>query len=97
VDPACLRGSKPPQRGCTLVTEQGLGATGEHRRQPMSMRREHRVSDCVHTDMDCPQATGVETMLNRMVAETEPDQLPVRDDPILPVSQITDRPITWAS
>jgi len=93
VDPAPHRDAQAPFDGRRAVGDGGARPAGEDRGREPTVARQQRVSDRVHAAMDAVQPTHGDPIAHGAGAETELDELPERDDPVLAGSELRDRPI----
>ena len=70
--------------------QHGPGAAREHGREPPAAHADCPVADGVDAAMDCKKAAGAESMIDRVVADSEREQLLARDDSSLPRSELGD-------
>ena len=80
--PACLL-PHPPQRGCVVVAERGVRAAGHHRRHPPALGSQVTPADRVDPSKRAMEPCRPAPVVDRVSTEPEPDQLGVRDHPVL--------------
>lgn len=72
-------------------------AGGEHRGEKTSLLGQDRVPDCVDAAMHTMQTPAAAATFDRVLAESHLEQLPARNDSVLPFCEIRDLPIRAAS
>src|SRR3954452_9354109 len=69
------------------MAEDGIVAAGENRSHPSSLATDGRATDRVHPVPDSVQPPDGNPMLDRIWRETQRQELPARDHPVLPADQ----------
>lgn len=77
------------------MAEQGAGTTGENRCEPAPIRSELAVPDGVHGAIYAMEPPGNHPRAYSAPAHSQPGQLPVRHQPVLPVRHPRD-PHIWS-
>lgn len=73
-----------PVLSCTPVTDYGARTTSENRSHQLPFPRQMRVSHGVDTAIDAMQPTRLNPPLDFPTTQTESQQLPDRDEAVLP-------------
>lgn len=88
IDGALLLDSDPVQSRRAAVAQKGALPTGKDRRHPSPFLAEFRSSHLVDALLDAVQAPGAEAVLDRVVGKAKLQQLPPREQPMLPPREL---------
>ena len=75
---------------CRPMAEAGAFAACEDSGQPPRLLSDRAMTDCVDATVNRLQASGGLPAMNLIGAETEPEQLPEGDDPMLSTCESSD-------
>jgi hypothetical protein len=78
-----------------VVARDGVRAAREDGRHYPPAPANLGAADGVRTPKQRIQAAVLQAVLDRAPPEPQLDELPVRDNPMLPVRQLADPPVTW--
>jgi hypothetical protein len=88
-------GSKhSPDGGRRPMAEHRAPPGRKHRCHPTALRGQRTVADGVDTPVDHAQAPGVTPVIDRPVSQPGREELPPRDDSMLPLDQLGDQPLS---
>lgn len=82
----------PPERRGAGVTERCVGTAAEHGGHELPMPRQVRPPYGVHAASHAVEAAALDAVPDRVVVEAEGEELPRRDDPMLPPGQPPELP-----
>ena len=87
---------KTPELRSARVAEERALPTGQGRSHPPALLREPPVAYGVHASVQAVHAPANDPALDRARPRADRDELPMRDDPMLPRRNIAHLPVTWA-
>jgi hypothetical protein len=85
-----------PQPRGSLVAENGLIAASKHSCHGPAQFRDVWMPYGIYASVQWMQPARAETVLNSGPGESQPDELLVRNDTVLPIRELSDRPVTWS-